>query len=134
MLVVRTLAFLTALWLTAGQTVSFSNCCRGAFCSQKDDCPPCGSASEDGRSCCEDEGEDRAPGTPCIHLEPSMDVVDEPASPPVEAPAPSGFPAPNALSPALDEAHAHRASQGADPPLRPADSPSLYLLGRALRI
>jgi len=130
---VRILAFLAALWLTAGQTVSFSNCCRGTFCSQKDDCPPCGSAPEDGRGCCEDEGEGRASDTPCIHLEPSMDVVEEASSPRGEAPAPSGFLDPGGLNPALHEAPAHRASQGGDPPLRP-ERPPLYLLDRSLRI
>lgn len=124
---------LALLWLGTTQAVSFSNCCQGIFCSQKDNCPPCGGASDEGRTCCESEGRDEEP-VPCVHIEPSTDLVQEDISASVDAPAVlllPGVPEPDPLFEALP---VRCFTEGADPPARPEGSTPLYLLNRTLLI
>ena len=79
----KSLALLALLGWATAQTVWYSNCCQGLLCGQKDDCPPCGTHSDDGRSCCE-EGEatpQSEDASSCVHLEPSSEVLIEDVAP-----------------------------------------------------
>lgn len=82
-----------ALALLFTQTVTFSNCCQGMLCPQKDACPPCDEGSRTGglknssvtltadRDCCGERGSepsDSGHGSTCFHLEPSGDVEQAP--------------------------------------------------------
>lgn len=132
---------LVVLWLAASQTVSYSNCCKGSLCSDKQDCPPCGSESEseDGRACCDQDAasaeDSTGSETPCVHLEPSSDVVSEGGVLNIEGP-----------STAILEEQSNTGSDanawvllafapGMDPPTRrPKSHSPLYILDRVLRI
>jgi hypothetical protein len=64
-----------ALWIGAVQTVSFTNCCQGSFCSQKDNCPACPENGSHGPDDCCGTGIPPKAGEPgCVHLEPSLEV------------------------------------------------------------
>lgn len=129
----KAFALLALLWLGTTQTVSFSNCCQGIFCAQKDDCPPCGGESEEGRVCCESEGREEEPA-PCVHIEPSTDLVQEEVAPNVDAPAIALLPCAAEPLPAFEPLHVRCFAEGADPPARPEGPTPLYLLNRALLI
>ncbi len=136
----KVFSLLALLWLGTTQTVSFSNCCQGIFCSQKDNCPPCGGESKDGRACCESEGSDsNAPRqneeqVPCIHIEPSSDLVQESFSSTVDAPAVALLPGVPEPEPLFEAPCFRFLVEGADPPARPEGSTPLYLLNRTLLI
>ena len=131
---------LVALWLAAAQTVSYSNCCKGSLCSEKQDCPPCGSESEDGRACCDQdadpsENSNSRSETPCVHLEPSSDVlnevgvlnIEEFSTAILEELSDTGSYANACVLPAF--------APGMDPPSRrPKSHTPLYILDRVLRI
>ena len=87
-------AIVLAITLSFTQTVTFSNCCQGMLCPQKDACPPCpegdrseknhtsGQALATDRDCCGERNSvptDPSHGSTCFHLEPSTDVEQAPA-------------------------------------------------------
>ena len=126
------------LWLGASQTVSFSNCCRGAFCSQKDGCPPCGSTSEAGRSCCDGEGEgipaSSHPDVACVHVEPSSEVLTEGALAMPEGAQPLIFPLLEILEAPAAIVAATQGTPGSDPPPRPHRNIRFFIQDSALLI
>jgi hypothetical protein len=64
-----------ALWMGAAQTVSFTNCCQGTLCSQKDNCPACPESKTPGSDdCCGKGTQPKAGEGGCVHLEPSVEV------------------------------------------------------------
>lgn len=132
----KTATAVLCLWLAASQTVAFSNCCKGVFCSEKDECPPCGSDADPGRACCEADapasGSDQE-RTPCVHVEPSSDVVQDDASLKL-GPAWTSV----ALEAAegtidVEESLGRAFAPGVDPPRRPKRVP-LFLLDSVLLI
>ena len=136
----KTAVVLAGLWVAAAQTVSYSNCCRGTLCSEKQDCPPCGSQSQDGRACCDQDAafaEDSKPvsETPCVHLEPSTDVLSGYEVLKIEAPSTAIL---EEVSETGSQANAWVSLEfapGMDPPSqRPETHAPLYLLDRVLRI
>ena len=63
------------LWMGAAQTVSFTNCCQGTLCSQKDNCPACPENKAPGSDdCCGKGTQPKAGEGGCVHLEPSFEV------------------------------------------------------------
>jgi hypothetical protein len=93
----RTVAILLALGFGVVQSLWLTDCCCGAFCTQKDSTAPCGAAPAPAHadaSCCEPSPaparESDCPGR-CSHIEPLSDVA--PVAPDVAAAAP----APHAL-------------------------------------
>lgn len=131
---------LSCLWLGASQTVSFSNCCKGVFCSQKDNCPPCGSESEAGQACCEADaaGPDESGGDqakpPCVHVEPASDFVQDDGSLKLDTPAASATFVDVELPADAVESRGHVFAPGVDPPRRPEAQIPLYLLDSILLI
>ena len=70
-IVVVTLAILTG----SLQTVTYTNCCQGILCPQKDNCPTCPEGRETGADDCCGKGVATKTGDPgCVHLEPSFEV------------------------------------------------------------
>jgi hypothetical protein len=71
----KNLLLVLALWLGAAQTVTFTNCCHGTLCSQKDSCPACPENKAPGSDdCCGQGMPARAGDSGCVHLEPSFEV------------------------------------------------------------
>ena len=128
-------AALLAMLMTGSQTVSFTNCCRGPLCDQKDDCPPCREKGPEGRTpddCCGDEAPRDTNRSGCVHLEPSSDV-DSAALPGLPSP-PSGSVVLDLNSPREVLSHA-AAAEVALVGIPPPDTPApLYLLQLSLRL
>ena len=131
----KALALGLAVSLAAAHTVSFSDCCRGVLCSQKDDCPPCGTSSA-GDGCCDPAAgttgvEDEEDGKPCAHVEPSTEIAS------IEV---DGHPDSPTLVLRLDSSATATApgvalrEPAADPPFRSRERSPLYLLDRTFRI
>lgn len=71
----KSMALLLGLFVGLTQAVTFSNCCQGTFCSQKDNCPPCpkkGDQTQD--DCCGQGPLSRTSNPGCVHLEPSSEL------------------------------------------------------------
>jgi hypothetical protein len=68
-------AIVLGLFLGWTQTISFTNCCQGSFCPQKDNCPACPENKASGSDDCCGKGIPPKAGDPgCVHLEPSVEV------------------------------------------------------------
>lgn len=131
----KTGILLLSCYLAAVQTVSFTNCCRGALCDKKDHCPPCQENAAEGKApddCC-GAGAPRNTSRPgCVHLEPSSDVAPPASSDPPVARGDSVLLEPGAAGTPSSEALALAASLlGLPPPIPPAP---LYLIELFLRL
>ena len=71
----KSMALLLGLFVGLTQAVTFSNCCQGTFCSQKDNCPPCPKDGDPTQDDCCGQGLSSRTGDPgCVHPEPTSEL------------------------------------------------------------
>ena len=71
----KTFVVVLAILTGSLQTVTYTNCCQGTLCSQKDNCPTCPESRDShADDCCGKGAAPRTSDPGCVHLEPSFEV------------------------------------------------------------